>query len=258
MAELKVRRRHDGSIGLMGHVIANYPNPAAVRSMIAVMAAAGAEVIEIQMPFSEPMADGPLFLAANHAALASGVTYADSMQLMTEQSAAHPGVRFVFMTYLNILFKRGYDRFAADAAAAGAAGLIVPDLPLEAAAVLDAALASRGLTNIRLIAPNCPEARLPLLTKAASGLIYAVARRGVTGGKTTFGDEVGAFLQRIRAETDVPVAVGFGVRSGDDILRLRGLADLAVIGTASLQSYQDEGLGGFQAFWDRLRVAASA
>ena len=143
-------------------------------------------MIEIQIPFSEPMADGPLFLAANHAALARGVGYDASLALMHEASAAHPGVRFVFMSYLNPLYRRGYERFASEAAAAGAKGVIVPDLPLESAAPLEAALARHDLHNIRLIAPNADDARIAALAGSARGFIYAVARSGVTGAHSDF------------------------------------------------------------------------
>lgn len=253
---LKLAPRSGDRIGLMGHVIADYPSPADVRAMIGVMAERGVEVIEIQIPFSEPMADGPLFLAANHAALKAGVTYDASRRLMAEASARHPGVRFVFMSYLNVVYRRGYGAFAQDAERCGAAGVLVPDLTFDLAGPLEAALLDKGLCNIRLAAPNASLARLQDLASGAQGMIYAVARRGVTGSPTSFGAEVHAFLAALRPMARVPLAVGFGVSSPDDIRDLRGAADFAVVGTASLRRFVDDGIQGFDRFWAGLAKAA--
>ncbi len=242
-------------IGLMGHVIADYPSPDAVRAMIETMVVAGAKVIEIQIPFSEPMADGPLFLAANHRAIAQGVDYKAALQLMGEVSRTYPQVRFLFMSYLNVIFKRGYESFVKDSVSHGASGVIVPDLPVEYAATIETSGASHGFANVRVIAPNTNDQRLDELTSGAAGLIYAVARAGVTGAKSDF-SSVKDFVARLRQRTSVPIAVGFGVRSAADIHQLRGIADLAVIGSASLQRYEEAGIEGVQALWQELAAAA--
>lgn len=256
MADLTVKRRADGAIGLMGHVIADHPSPKAVREMIAAMAGAGVEVIEIQFPFSEPMADGAYFLAANHQALANGVDFAKAIALAKEVSAAHPRVQFIGMSYLNVVYKRGYARFVEEATAAGLRGVIVPDLPLELAGELESAGKEKGFANVRLIAPNTPEDRIKTLTKNARGLIYAVARSGVTGAATALGQEVKDLCARIRKATDLPIAVGFGIRSAEDVQRLKGTADLAIVGTASLKAYDQGGIAGFSKFWEGLARAA--
>lgn len=253
---MKIQRRKDGSLGLMGHVIADYPSGLAVRSMIKAMADAGVSVIEIQIPFSEPMADGPVFLAANHKALQQGVDYAASLKLMAEVAKAYPQVSFLFMTYLNVIYQRGYPAFAAEAVKAGAKGLIVPDLPVDESKPLDDACRAHRLVNVRLIPPNMQDERLVLSCKGASGLIYAVARSGVTGARTSFGGEVKESVERIRKHTQVPVAVGFGVRSATDLKMLRGVADMAIVGTASLDAYQKGGLDAFTALWQSLAAAA--
>ena len=256
MSSLIGRAKPQGAIGLMGHVIADYPSPLAVRQMIQVMVAAGVSVIEIQSPFSEPMADGPFCLAANHHALAQGVSYASSLRLMAEVSAAYPQVAFVFMSYLNVVYQRGYATFVAEAVAHGAVGAIVPDLPLEHAALLEAAGATAAFANIRILAPNAPQARLEELVQGAQGLLYAVARAGVTGASSDLG-QVHGFVSRIRSLTALPVAVGFGVRSGADVKQLIGHADYAIVGTASLQAFAAGSLEGFQRFWQELSAAAS-
>lgn len=256
MAELAPKRRTDGSIGLMGHVIADYPSPSAVREMIGVLAGAGVEVIEIQLPFSEPMADGPYFLAANHRALAQGVGYDQGLALAREMSAKHPGVAFVAMSYLNVVYKRGYSRFVEEAVAAGLKGAIVPDLPLEHAGELEDAARGRGFANVRLIAPNTSEERAAVLLKNARGFVYAVARAGVTGARTELGQGVKELTARIRRQTSLPVAVGFGIRSPDDVKVLKGTADLAIVGTASLEAFDRGGVSGFGKFWESLALAA--
>jgi len=242
----------------MGHVIADYPTPAAVRDMIKVMVASGVEVIEIQIPFSEPMADGPLFLAANHAALASGVDYAACLALMAEATRLYPEVNFVFMSYLNVVYRRGYARFVQEATASGASGVIIPDLPIEQARELDEAGRRCGFANVRLVAPNAEDERVREQAAGATGLVYAVARAGVTGAPSQFAGSsasIGALVERIRTYTEVPVAVGFGVRTPEDIQRLRSVADLAIVGTASLACYRDSGLQGYEQFWRALARA---
>lgn len=255
---ISLRRRSDGRLGLMGHVIADYPSAADVRAMIAIMAECGVEVIEIQIPFSEPMADGPVFLAANHQALLQGVNYPASLRLMQEVSARYPKITFVFMTYLNIVYKRGWQAFAQDARQAGARGAIIPDLPLEYSQPLDQALTSEGLYLVRLLPPNCEAARLAALCAAAQGFIYAVARAGVTGARTHFGVDLKAFVDGLRSHCALPIAVGFGVRTASDVKLLRGVADMAVIGTASLVAFQSGGLPAFQGLWQGLSDAAQA
>lgn len=254
MAEerLKSRRRNDGTIGLMGHVIADYPSLADARAMIGAMAEAGVEVIEIQIPFSEPMADGPVFLAANHKALARGVDYQRSLDLMAEVTARHPDVDFVFMTYLNVVYKRGYETFVREATAAGARGVILPDLPYEYAGVLDAACRKAAFTNVPLIPPNCAGDRLKDLAGRSESLVYAVARAGVTGAETRFGESLDGFLADLRARTKAAVALGFGIKGPDHVRALRGKADLAVVGTAALSAFEVGGLAGYRKLWREL------
>lgn len=258
MAEerLKSQRRLDGSIGLMGHVIADYPSLADARTMIAVMADAGVSVIEIQIPFSEPMADGPVFLAANHKALAHGVDYQRSLDLMHDAAVRHPDVEFLFMTYLNVVYQRGYATFVQEATAAGARGVILPDLPYEYAQELDAACKQHSFTNVPLIPPNCLGERLAALTKRSQALVYAVARAGVTGSSTRLSVSLASFLADLRSRTAAAIALGFGIKTPEQVKELRGAADLAVVGTAALAAFEDGGVGAYKAFWKSLESAA--
>jgi tryptophan synthase alpha chain len=237
---------------LMGHVIADYPTPAAARRMIALMAEAGVATIEIQIPFSEPMADGPVFLAANHKALAQGVGFDASLKLMAEVTRAHPRVDFVFMTYLNIVYQRGYESFAKEASAAGAKGVIIPDLPVEYAEEWEAACEKHKLYNVRMVAPSTPEARLKVTLAGASGFVYVVARAGVTGGKTDISQQLGERLAVIAKHTKTPLAVGFGVQTPADVTALRAAgASHAIVGTAALKAWE-QGETTYSQFWRGL------
>lgn len=247
-----------GSVTLMGHVVADFPDHASARQMIANMAAAGVRLIEIQIPFSEPVADGPVFMAANHDALQRGVTLEDATGLMREVSAQWPQIDFIFMCYLNIIYKAGYEVFAAKAAAAGARALIVPDLPVENSGALDAAVKKHGLTNIRLVAPNTNDERLKRILGDARGLVYAVARSGVTGTATSFSAQLTDYVARIRTHTAVPIGLGFGIRTPDDVERIKGLCDVAIIGTAALQAWQSGGDASHREFWKKMAAAAAA
>jgi tryptophan synthase alpha chain len=183
------------------------------------------------------------------------VGYAQAMALAKEMSGKYPQVAFVAMSYLNVVYRQGYGKFVASAVAAGLTGLIVPDLPLEHAGELEDAARARKFANVRLIAPNTDGERLATLLKNARGLIYAVARSGVTGAKSDLGQGVRDLVGKIRKHTDLPVAVGFGVRSPEDVRMLKGTADLAIVGTASLKAFDDGGVKGFEKFWSSLSAA---
>ncbi len=254
---MRTKKTTKDRIGLIGHVVANYPSPEAARAMIRNMVEAGVAVIEIQIPFSEPAADGPVFMAANHCALENGVTVNDAFTLMHEASKAHPNTDFVFMTYLNIVYKAGYAAFVKRAAESGARGLIVPDLPLEYVDRLDQEAKVFGLDNIRLIAPNTASDRLVLICKSARGFVYAVARSGVTGGATAVSTQLSGYTSKISALTPTPIGLGFGIRSPEDIMGLKGVSDYAIIGTAALQAWQTGGDATHRDFWKKIAKAAN-
>jgi len=240
-----------GDIGLMGHLVVDWPSPADCAAIVETMVHSGARVIEVQIPFSEPMADGPVIMAANHGAIAAGVTVARCFEFMKEMTTRFD-LPFVFMTYANVIFKHGWRAFVEDAVAVGARGVIVPDLPLELSADFDAACKDHRFANIRVIPPNVTEERLTKICAAADGLIYAVARAGVTGAPTDFGQDLREFVGRIRARSDLPIAIGFGIASAKDVACLRGVADLAVIGSQTFREHAAHGISGVEAFWSGL------
>lgn len=253
---LRIGLARPGEIALMGHVVADFPDRDAARAMIANMVNAGVRQIEIQIPFSELVADGPVFMAANHDALKRGVTVSDAMALMKEVSSQWPAVDFIFMCYLNVVYKAGYASFARQAAAAGARAVIIPDLPIENSGPVEDALQVHEMINIRLVAPNTDNERMKTIVHDARGLVYAVARAGVTGGATSFSDHLRAYTDRIRAVTNCPIGLGFGVRTPEDIDRLRGLCDVAIIGTAALQAWAAGGISSHRNFWENMSSRA--
>jgi len=237
---------------LMTHVVCGYPSFDDNWKMLELMDKNGADIVELQFPFSEPSADGPLFVKANQAAVASGVTVQDCLAFMKKASEAF-SFKILMMGYLNTAWKMGYDKFTDALVEAGACGFILPDLPVEEAGEVHAMAAKKGLAPIMLMTPTTPDVRLKKIAKCAEGLIYVVARKGVTGTKTSMNDEVGDFLKRCRAVTDLPLAVGFGVSCKDDTDYLKGKADMAIVGTASLRAWESGGEVALDDFLKNLK-----
>lgn len=255
--KLALKKHDTNSIGLIGHIIVNYPSPKEAEAAVAVMVEEGVDLIELQIPFSEPVADGPLFMAANHAAIAAGVTVAQCFEFMHKMTQQYP-IPFVFMTYANIIYKKGAENFITAAIAAGAKGAIVPDFPLEDAAEYLALCQQLDFAPIQLIPPNVSEQRLKQLSDASQGFIYAAARSGVTGAKTDLNHALIHFVQRIRSNTQLPIAVGFGIASAADILFLKPYADYAIVGSQALRVLAEQGLTQYRQFWRALKQMATA
>jgi tryptophan synthase alpha chain len=242
-------------MGLMGHVIADYPSKEAVRKMIAIMVEVGVEIIEIQIPFSEPVADGPIFLSANENALKAGVTTSHCMDLMAEVTKAYSATEFVFMTYINIPFILGYDTFIARSKKAGAKGVIIPDLPWEMSEAFDQHL-SAAFYRVPLLTPFTDDSRMAKILEDARGFVYVVARQGVTGAVTTFDSSLNKLIKRIRKMTNLKIAVGFGVKSKADIEILKDQADYGVVGTKAYTVWISDGEKAYKDFWQGLKDTA--
>ncbi len=225
---------------LMTHVVCGYPSFDDNWNMLEIMERNGADIVELQFPFSEPSADGPLFVKANQAAVEAGVTVHDCLTFMKKASERF-SFKILMMGYLNTAWKMGYDKFTDALVEAGATGFILPDLPVEECGELHAIAEAKGLAPIMLMTPTTPTERLHKIAKTAKGLIYVVARKGVTGTKTQMSDELSTFLNRCREATDLPLAVGFGVSSKEDTDFLKGKADMAIVGTASLKAWEQGG-----------------
>jgi tryptophan synthase alpha subunit len=225
--------RESGRKGLMTHVVVGYPSLDATRELVLAMDAAGADFVELQIPFADALADGPTIQSACEQALAGGTKVADAFAIAAELARA-VRMPLLFMAYANTVYRYGVDSFCADAATAGISGLIVPDLPLEAAELEGflAACRRHGLHNIVTLGPTSTDERLAKNASIASGLVYCMSRQGVTG--THLGMAPGAqdYLARVREHTAVPIAVGFGISNRERLDQVLPHCDIAVVGSA--------------------------
>ena len=236
------QRRKKKDILLMTHIVAGYPDWEACEDMVDAMVDGGVDLMELQIPFSEPIADGPVILKANQEALERGVTVARCLEFGRKVAQRHD-IPFLYMTYYNILFRYGVETFVEEMAAAGIQGAIVPDLPPEEGEVYLQAMAQHGCHPIFIFSPTTADDRLRYLSSFARGFVYCVARKGVTGMDTQFADDLSVYLSRCRQATDLPLALGFGVKDKADVDYLRGKADIAVIGTQTLRLVDTQGVG---------------
>jgi tryptophan synthase alpha chain len=242
MLQNDVHRALEGQdILLMTHLVLGYPSFAVNRQVVKQMAAAGVELIELQIPFSEPVADGPVIARACQEAIAQGTTVEACLEFAAEMAGSHPKVAFLVMTYYNIPFRLGEGVFIDRIRRARVRGLIVPDLPIEEGADFFRAVRRAGIDPIQIFAPTSTTERMHELESFADGFIYCVARRGVTGAETKFGLEFDDYIGRCRAATDLPLAVGFGIRSRADVDSLLGKVDIAVIGSETIRIVEERG-----------------
>jgi tryptophan synthase alpha chain len=212
------------------------PDRATSMEILRGMPAAGADLIEIGCPFTDPMADGPTVQLAGRRALNVGATMVHTLAMVREFRTENNEIPIVLMGYLNPILSYGTARFCTDAAAAGVDGLIIVDLPSEEADLMAADAAKNGLDIIRLVAPTTDEARLPLVLAGSSGFVYYVSITGVTGTRTASGAELADAIPRIRKFTDLPIAVGFGVRSPAQAAAAVAAADGAVVASALIDN----------------------
>jgi tryptophan synthase alpha chain len=246
------QRLQKKDILLMTHIVLGYPSFETNREVVRQMVENGVDCIEMQLPFSEPMADGPVILKANQDSIASGTRIADCISFGAEMTAAY-NIPFLFMTYYNIIFKHGEEAFFAKAKEAGIRGLIVPDLPPEQGEAFFRLADRYGIDPILIFAPTSTVERMRELDAYARGFIYCVARRGVTGKKSEFGEDFADYLKRCRTATSKPLAVGFGIRNRDDIRALIDKADMAVIGSRTIRLVDQQGAEAVGPFIAQLR-----
>jgi tryptophan synthase alpha chain len=237
---------------LMTHLVLGYPSLEVNREVIRQMVGSGVDLIEMQIPFSEPVADGPVISRACQEAIAGGVTVRQCLDFAAEVTAEH-SIPFLFMTYFNIIYKYGQEAFFERAKSMGIRGIIVPDLPPEEGSSYLETAAAYGIAPIQIFAPTSTDERMRELAAAAEGFVYCVARRGVTGDRTSFGGEFDDYLRRCRKATNLPLAVGFGIQGREDVAALDGKADIAVIGTRTIRLVEEEGPGAVGPFISSLR-----
>ena len=244
-------RKKDKDLLVMAHVVCGYPSFEDNMQELEIMAEAGVDLVELQFPFSEPSADGPLFVNANEQSLKSGTTVDQCFEFMKQASERFP-FQLLMMGYYNTVFKMGEETFIKRLKEAGGVGYILPDLPVEESANLHRISEEAGVEPIILMTPTSSDKRLAKLGEASRGLVYVVARKGVTGSKTNMGDDVLALIERCRQHTDVPIGVGFGISSKEDMDFLRGNADMAIVGTAALKIWEQSGAEGLRSFFAEL------
>lgn len=247
--------RKEGRCGLSVYLPFGDPTPADSAAAFTAAIHGGADWLEIGIPFSDPAADGPVLQVASSRALAAGATVAGALAQARRLRAAHPDLPLVAMTYANLVFQRGWTEFCIAASTAGIDGLIVPDVPLEEAEPLRVACRQAGLAHIPLVTPTTPDARMHAIAAKATGFLYVVANVGVTG-QATPGHLVAHTIQRARqAAPEVPIAVGFGVRTAADVQRLRSAgADAVIVGSHIVTTRQLGGPAAVQAEVTRLRA----
>jgi tryptophan synthase alpha chain len=232
---------HGKRAALMPYLMGGYPDVETSRAAGEAAIAAGADVIELGIPYSDPLADGPVIHAAGTAALEAGVAPGDVLGICETLSARVP---VVLMVYANIVFVAGAGVFARRAAEAGAAGLIVPDLPQEEAVAVRAACDAAGIALVPLVAPSSAPERVAEIGRQARGFVYAVSLAGTTGERDALPPELPLLVERVRAAATVPVAVGFGISTGDQAAAVGELADGVIVGSRIVRA---AGEGGAEA-----------
>ncbi|MGV3492187.1 MAG: tryptophan synthase subunit alpha [Devosia sp.] len=222
----------EGRPALVAYTMAGDPDPGTGQAILDAMPAAGADIIELGMPFSDPMADGPAVQAAGQRALAAGQTMRKTLGMVEAFRKKDQDTPIVLMGYYNPIYIFGVDAFLAAAKLAGVDGLIVVDLPPEEDDELCIPALKAGLNFIRLATPTTDDARLPAVLQNTSGFVYYVSMNGITGGTIKAGAAVGTAVQRIKGHTDLPVVVGFGIKTADDAANFGRESDGVAVGTA--------------------------
>ena len=230
-----------GHPALVTFVTAGDPTPDATGAILDALVAGGADVIELGMPFTDPMADGPAIQAANIRSLAAGTRTADILSIAADFRARHPDVPLVLMGYANPMLRRGADWFADAAAQAGVDGVICVDIPPEEDDALGPALRAKGIDPIRLATPTTDTARLPQVLDGASGFLYYVSVAGITGLQQAAQGSIDHAVARLKAATDLPIAVGFGVRTPAQAAAIGAVADGVVVGSAIVEIVAQHG-----------------
>jgi tryptophan synthase alpha chain len=223
---------------LMPYLMGGHPDLDTSRACLHAAIEAGADLIELGIPFSDPLADGPVIHAAGTVALDRGVRPADVLELCKEVAERVP---VLLMVYANVVLAHGGEDFARRAAAAGAAGLIVPDLPHEEAQTVREACCANGLALVPLVAPTTTDTLLAQIGADASGFVYAVSLLGTTGERGELPPGLAELIERVRGATDVPVAVGFGISTGEQAVRVAELADGVIVGSRVVRAAGEGG-----------------
>jgi tryptophan synthase alpha chain len=232
------RLREKNRAAFVPFITAGDPDRETSAALLRALPEAGADIIELGMPFSDPMADGPAVQAASLRALAAGTTLVDVLSLVADHRRHDPDTPIILMGYYNPIYSYGPERFLDDALAAGVDALIIVDLPPEHDDELCLPALARGVSFIRLASPTTDDARLPTVLNNTSGFVYFVSITGITGTKSADADQVSHAVDRLRQHTDLPIAVGFGIRTPDQAAAIARTADAAVVGSAIVSTVE--------------------
>jgi tryptophan synthase alpha chain len=244
--------RRAGHCALIPYLTAGFPEPRATPELLRALARAGADVIELGVPFSDPVADGPTIQRASQIALQQGASLAWVLDELRAFRAQHDTPVIIF-SYLNPILRYGWQQFIADATEAGAQGVLLTDLPAGADPQIEHAIEASPLALIRLVAPTTDPARVRAIAARAQGFIYYIARMGVTGARAELPAELLDAVRALKAVTEVPIAVGFGVSSAAQVRVLAGVADAVVVGSALIDAIERDGVAGAEKFVRSLR-----
>lgn len=254
--------RFDHKPGLVVYLTAGDPSLEATREIALAAIDAGADVIELGVPFSDPLADGPIIQRASERALARGTRLKDVLALARELRAARPQAGLVIFSYLNPILRYGMHRFADDAAAAGADGVLATDMIVEEAGEYLAEMERANLAPIFLAAPTSPDERLQAIATHSKGFVYAISRVGITGKQQSMTEDASSLVARIRRWSKLPVAVGFGISNANHVAQVAEFADAAVVGSAIVElverSSAEEAPGAVARFIKGLRLHEAA
>jgi tryptophan synthase alpha chain len=243
--------RASGRTALIPYLTAGYPTPSASAAALR-SAAEVADIIEVGVPFSDPLADGPTIQRSSYEALRQGMTLSGTLELIAAAELAPP---IVIFSYLNPILQYGVDRFLRAAEERGIAGLLLTDLPAGSDPDLESAVQRSGVDLIRLIAPTTRAARLTATLEGAQGFVYLVARLGVTGARSSLDVDLHDSVSRVRAATSLPIAVGFGISTAEQARKVGQMADGVVVGSALVEILGRDGVGPARRFLGTLRDA---
>jgi tryptophan synthase alpha chain len=254
IARLFAERTAEGRAALVPYVTAGFPPGVSTVAVLEALADAGADIIELGIPFSDPLADGPTIQRSSFLALEAGMTVAGVLDILRSFRASRE-TPVVLFTYLNPVMHYGMREFCRDARDAGAQGLLLTDLPVGSDPDVEAVAGEVGLDLIRLLAPTTPPERIPEVARGATGFLYYISRTGVTGAREGLRDDLEREVRAVKARVDLPVAVGFGISGPDQARSVAAVADGVVVGSALVQILEDEGIDGAARFVAALRRA---
>ncbi len=253
LADAFAARRAHGQAALIPYICAGFPTADDSLAVMEAAAEAGADIVELGVPFSDPLADGPTIQRATFKALEAGMTVRGALDILRRFRSRYD-TPVVLFTYLNPVHHFGLDRFVREAAEAGAQAILLTDLPAGADAGLEAMVREGGLELIRLLAPTTARTRIPAVMEGAGGFLYYISRTGVTGARTALREELAREVEALREEVALPIAVGFGISTPEQARLVAGVADGVVVGSALVDRLEEGGVEGAGAFLAELRA----